>query len=257
MRVVRRFGFSFLVLLLPLALAQRPPVPVGPSGETPLEIRLAKPLIWQESYLQVSIRLINRSEYPVFLSPTPFEGIEAYSSVTDSTNTLGQGTGEAWVMVYGWTDVIYLEPESPVPRLGSEKSFSIWESFPIVGAEKGTAREVPVQGRLRICVSYSQKRPESKTSKKHAEQTTRNYVAKKQDSDSWSSGTAVLEIPIPCREGVVETDCFTPPPIFQGEHEPRLFELEPPPTIQPKPPALPAFPVNSPPPPKPESPGAW
>jgi hypothetical protein len=250
MRFVRRLGFSFLVVLLPLTFAQQPPAPVDASGASPLEIRLAKPLMWQGNYLQVSIRLINRSKYPVFLAPTPFEGIEAYSSVIDSTNALGQGTGEAWVMVYGWTDVIYLGPRSPIPRSGSEKSFSIWESFPIEGAEKGTARRVRVQGKLRVCVWYSQKLRGPKTSK-HPEQTKGTLGTKKNNSDNWSSGTAMLEIPIPCPSGVAETDCSSPPPIFQGEHEPRLFEPEPPPTIEVQPPALPDFPVKSPTPPKP------
>ena len=250
MRYVRRLGFSFLVLLLPLTFAQQPPAPVDPSGAPPLEICLAKPLMWQGNYLQVSIRLINRSKYPVFLAPTPFEGIKAYSSVIDSTNALGQGTGEAWVMVYGWTDVIYLGPRSPIPRPGSEKSFSIWESFPIEGAEEHTARRVRVQGKLRVCVWYSQKLPTPKTSKR-AEQTKGTFGEKKDNSDNWSTGTAMLEIPIPCPYEVAETDCSSPPPIFQGEHEPRLFEPEPPPTIEIKPPALPEFPVKSPPPLKP------
>jgi len=250
MRFVRRLGFSFLVLLLPLTFAQQRPALVGPSGASPLEIRLAKPLMWQGNYLQVSIRLINRSKYPVFLAPTPFEGIEAYSSVIDSTNALRQGTGEAWVMVYGRTDVLYLGPRSPIPRSGSENTFSIWESFPIEGTEKGTARRVPVQGKLRVCVWYSQRVGGPKTSKdpEHARPT---LGAKKNNSENWSSGTAMLEIPIPCPYGVAETDCSSPPPIFQGEHEPWLIQPEPPPTIEVKPPSLPDFPVKSPPPPKP------
>jgi len=61
----------------------------------------------------------------MFLLNQPFEGIEIYSSVADATNTLGQGVGEAWLQVYGWTDVLYRGEGSPVKASWSQKSICI------------------------------------------------------------------------------------------------------------------------------------
>ena len=108
MRVAGPIGSLFLLLGSSFTYGQKPPETTGPSGLQPLEIRLTKPPSWKDNCLEVSIKRVNRSKSRISLLPsTPFEGVEIYSSVTDATNTLGQGVGEAWMLVYGQSDVFY------------------------------------------------------------------------------------------------------------------------------------------------------
>jgi hypothetical protein len=230
MNVARQFGFSFLLLASTLTYAQQPLASTSPSDSLPLEIRLAKPPSWQGNCLRVSIRLANRSRFPIFLPHTPFEGIEVYSSVTDTTNTLGLGAGEAWLLVYGWTDVFYLGAGSPVQGTRSQKTFCIDETFPVKGVEKNSLRKVHLQGRLRVYVNYHQKLPQEKIGKQHKEETTATSQAKGNNLGSWISGRVILEIPIPCPKDVADGNCTVPHPIFPGEHDAWTIDApEPPP----------------------------
>jgi hypothetical protein len=234
MNVGWRLLASFLVLAPSLDCAQQPPQPANPVTTQPLEVALADPPVWKDAWLRIDLRLVNHSEFPIFLPHTPFEGIEIYSSVTDSTNTLGQGIGEAWLLVYGWTDVFYRGKGSSV--LGAaETQRTVWlsQTFPVKPTGKTATREVRMQGRLRIYVSYDQAL--SSAAKKNA-------VAR-------VSGRAMLETPIPCAKSRDESDCTAPPPVFQGEHDVRTFEMQPPPELQIEPASLPTFPVAKPSPP--------
>ena len=86
--------------------------------------------------------------------------------------------------------------------------------------------------------------------KQQQHELTRTSPAKENSSGSWTNGRVMLEIPIPCPNGVAKRDCTIPPPIFPGEHDIWTIEPEPPPTLEVEPPSLPAFAVNPPPPPK-------
>jgi len=251
MKVAWQSGFLFLLLFSALAYAQKPPVTTSPSGSQPLEIRLTKPPSWKDNCLEVSIKRVNRSKSRIFLPATYLEGIEIYSSVTDATNTLGQGAGEAWMLVYGWTDFVSNHPKSLAPGTGKQNTYCIGNAFDVKETGTEEFRQVRLRGKLRVYAGYGQKSAVRKINKQKQEKMTRTYLWKGNDSDGWTFGEVMLEIPIPCPNGVADGDCITPPPIFPGEHLVGEIELEPPPALEVQPPTLPTFAINPPPPPKP------
>lgn len=199
------------------------------------------------------MKRVNHSRFRIVLEPAPFEGILIYSSVTDATNSLGQGAGEAWILVYGYTDFFppHARSISLAPGTGRQNTYCIGDTFTVEEAGKEKSRQVRLQGKLRIEAFYDQRVPRRKINKQKQEKTTRTYLAKDNSTDSSTFGKVMLEIPIPCPNGVGETDCLSPPPIFQGEHDFWTIVPEPPPTIEVEPASPPTFATNPPPPPKP------
>jgi hypothetical protein len=82
-----------------------------------------------------------------------YGGVKIYSSVRDATKALGQGSGEAWMLVYGWTDVVS-EPIELVPGAKEQDALCIAETFPVKQTGKETFRQVRVQGTLRVVAEY-------------------------------------------------------------------------------------------------------
>jgi len=223
------WGFVPFVLFASVAVFPQNPPAVPPNSQ-PLEIGLAETPSWQGNCLKLTIRLRNRSRGLIFLLNQPFEGIEIYSSVTDSTNTLGQGFGVAWLQIYGRTDVIYSGHGSPVERSSSQRSVCIGETFPIRSRDDGKIRQVRLQGQLRIYIDYERK------------------VSQNKSADS-TIHRAMMEVPIPCGENIDKADCTSSPPIFAGEHDVWTIDV-PPPDVAVEPPSLPKSPSNRPPPPQ-------
>lgn len=209
-----------------MSYAQKPPASTIPSNSQSFQIRIAKAPLWQGNCLQVSIWLVNRSRFPVVLPHAPFDGIEAYASVNDPTNTLGQGAGEAWLLVYGWTDVIYRGEGSRVPRSGSQKTFCIEETFPVRSEGKSALRQVRLQGKLRVYVNYVQKRAAENTCKRRGEGVTTPSPAKVGNSGGLINDRVMLEIQVPCPTRATSRDCTASPLIFPGEHD--FWWIEPP-----------------------------
>jgi len=175
------------------------------SNPAPVEIRLAESPSWQGNCLKVSLKLISRSKDPIFLLNQPFEGIEAYVSVMDSTNSLKRGVGEIWVQVYGWTDVFYPGSGSPIRGSMTNRTVCVEGTFPVRVTGKDALRDVPLQGRLRLYVSYGLRPPSRGANKlKHSVGST--------------LGTSMIEFPIPCRNLGNKDDCHSPAPVFPGEH---------------------------------------
>ena len=102
----------------------------GKSGPPPLELKLTKSPVWKGNCLEVSVQRTNLSKFSIFLDASYSEGIKVYSSVSDATNALGQGAGEAWMLVYGWTDVVP-EPIRLAPGARRRNTFCIAETFPV------------------------------------------------------------------------------------------------------------------------------
>jgi len=252
MKVAWPIGSLFLFLVSSFTYGQKPPETTGPSGSQPLEIRLTKPPSWKDNCLEVSIKRVNRSKSRISLLPsTPFEGVEIYSSVTDATNTLGQGVGEAWMLVYGQSDVFDPHAKSLPPGTEKQNTYCVGETFEVKETGKEEFRQVRLQGKLRMYAGYGQKAAVRKMNKQKQEKMTRTYLWKGNDSEGWTFGEVMLEIPIPCPNLAADGDCTTPPAIFSGEHDVWTIEMEPPPRIEVRPPSLPTFAINPPPPPKP------
>jgi len=75
-----QFALLFALSLSPLARGQDALRPKRAAAKESLEITLEKPLSWHDHRLEISIKRVNYSKYRILLPPTPFEGVEIYSS---------------------------------------------------------------------------------------------------------------------------------------------------------------------------------
>lgn len=247
MRLVYQTELLSLLFVSSLAYGQGFTKARSQTGPPPLELKLTKGPLWKNNCLELSVQLMNLSKSSIFLDAR-YEGIRIYSSVSDATNTLGQGAGEAWMLVYGWTDVVS-EPTELASGARKQDTVCIARSFPVKETGKKTLRQVRVQGKLRIVAGYQN--PAWRIIDRPLGKGRRAYVRTIDKSSPWTSGEVALEIPIPCPTAVETSDCVSPPPIFPGEHDVHAFEPEPPPTIDIQAPPLLIFPTDRPPPPKP------
>jgi len=104
------------------------------------------------------------------------------------------GGPETWILVYGWSDVIYSEGKTLAPGGGQRHdTYYIDESFPVKDMITSKTRQVRFRGRLRILAVFYGR---------------------------WGTGKAELKIQIPCPRDAVNPDCLSPPPVFSGEHDP-------------------------------------
>lgn len=237
-----------MLLVSSLACGQESTKATSMSGPPPLEVKLTKAPLWKDNCLELSAQRTNLSQFSIFLDATYAEGIEIYSSVNDAANTLGQGAGEAWMLVYGWTDVVP-ESISLAPGAKRQNTFCIAETFPVKEMGEEPLRQVRVRGKLRIVARYEV--PTWRIIDQSQGKGRRAYVRILDKSNRWTLGEVALEIPIPCPNRITKSDCLSPPPIFPGEHDIWTIEPEPPPAIEVQRPPLPTFLVNQPPPPKP------
>ena len=214
--VARQLRLSVLLLACPFAYGQSTATSDSQAISQPLEIRMANPLRWKNYCLEVSIIRTNRSKSPIFLPS--FAGVLIYSSVTDATNALGQGTGVAWLPVYGMSDIVDPSVTRLAPGGTKWDTYCIWDTFPVVNSEKKIRRQVRLQGNLRIYASYYREAPNSQISKQQREEMAQTPPSKWKNADRWSRGRVMTEIPVPCPKGAGKPDCTIPPPIFQDEH---------------------------------------
>jgi hypothetical protein len=238
MRFVHQAALLSALLYPLLTSGQESTKPTSHSSPPPLELTLKKEPMWKGTCLELRVQRTNLSKFSVFLDAT-YEGIKIYSSVSDATNTLGQGTGQAWMLVYGWTDVVS-EPIELAPGARRQNTLCIAETFPVKEAGKETLRQVRLQGKLRIVAGHEI--PTWRTICKSQGKGRRAYVQVVDKSNQWTFDEVALEVPIPCPNSIRTPDCAMPSQIFPGEHDVHAFELEPPPAIEiqlPRPPVLP------------------
>jgi hypothetical protein len=166
--------------------------PLARGQDASLEIKLARPPSWHDHRLEIAIKRVNHSKYCILLAPTPFEGVEIYSSVMQAKSTLELDGRETWILVYGWSDVIYSEGKTLAPGAQTHDTYYLDESFPVKDMVTNKTRQVRSPGRLRILAVFFGR---------------------------WGTGKATLEVQIPCPTDAVNTDCLSPPPVFAGEHD--------------------------------------
>jgi hypothetical protein len=247
MRFVCQAALLSMLVVPSLASGQEPTKPTSQSGPATLELKLTKGPLWKGNCLELSVQRTNLSKFSIFLDAT-YEGVRVYSSVSDATNTLGQGPGGAWMLVYGWTDVVS-KPIELAPAARRQNTLCIAETFPVKETGKEMLRQVRVQGKLRIVGGYEI--PTWRIVDQPQGKGRRTYVRMADNSNHGTFGEVVLEILIPCPNGIGTNDCLSPPQIFPGEHDVHTFELEPPPAFEIQPPPVPIVPIDSPAPPKP------
>ena len=124
------------------------------------------------------------------------------------------GGQEAWILVYGWSDVIESGGKTLAPGSEEQNTYYIGETFPVKDMVTNATRQVRLQGRLRILAGFEQKVPKRKINRQQQADKTRTTP-----TGSWSSGQATLEIQIPCPVAGANVDCLSPPPIFPGERD--------------------------------------
>ena len=247
MKFVYQAELLCILFISSLACGQEPTRTTSQSGPPPLELKLTKEPLWKGTCLELTVQLTNVSKSSIFLDEM-YEGIKVYSSVGDPTNTLGQGAGEAWMLLYGWTDVVS-ESIELAPGTRRQNTLCVAETFPVKETGKETHRQVRVQGKLRIVARYeipTLRRVEHSLGKGRR---AYDFVVDKSARRTFSE--VVLEVPIPCPNGVGMPECLSSPQIFPGEHDIYTIELEPPPALEIQPPPQPNFPIDHPLPPKP------
>jgi hypothetical protein len=75
------------------------------------------------------------------LPPTPFEGVTIYSSVVQAKSTLDLSGPETWMLVYGWSDVVYSEG----------RTYCIGETFPVKDIVTNATRQVGIPDHADQC----------------------------------------------------------------------------------------------------------
>jgi hypothetical protein len=215
MKVARQVISLFLVLASPLAYGQKASEATSLSNSETLEIHLTKSPFWKNNCLWLSIGRVNHSKSPIFLPS--FEGILINLSVTDPTNALGRGSGEVWLPVYGPGDAISSDVTRLAPGKAKQDTYCLADTFPVVDSEKKTQRHVPLQGKLRLYASYYLKDPNRQIGRQKSEEAIKPPPSGGKNADRGDGGRIMIEIPIPCPDGVDKAECTTPPPIFAGE----------------------------------------
>jgi hypothetical protein len=115
------------------------------------------------------------------------------------------------MLVYRWTDVVS-EPIKLEPRARRQNTLCIAETFPVKETGKDVLRQVRVQGKLRIVAGYEI--PTWRIIDESQGKGRRAYFRIAENSNHWTFGEVVLEIPIPCPNGIGTSDCPSPPQIY-------------------------------------------
>jgi len=211
-----RLHLWVLLLICPFDYGQVPVAPNTDASSQPLAIRIGTPPQWKKHCLQISVTRANRSKLAIFLPS--FGGLLVYSSVTDASNTLGQGSGVAWFLVEGMSDIIDRSVSRLAPGRAKRDTYCIADAFPVVDSERKVRRQVRLQGTLRIYANYFREAPDWQISKQQREEMAQTPPSQWKNYDRWNGGRVMIEIPIPCPTDANKPDCTIPPPLFQGEH---------------------------------------
>ena len=169
-----------------------------------LEIRLAKPLKWENGYLRVSFDLVNRSAKPVFL---PTMGLYIDLSAKLLSNVPEKNGSEKWLNLYGASDILPVLRVQPLaPGAATHVEYCGRSTVNVVDFGSQIRREIPVRGRLRISVQYYASDPNLPTPRK-------KYLVTEPPVPQVST----LAVPIPCPDGGCVLGCDGPPSIEEGE----------------------------------------
>jgi hypothetical protein len=170
----------------------------------PLEIRLAKPLKWENGCLDVSFDLVNRSAKPIFL---PTMGLYIDVSAKLLSSVPEKNGRERWLNLYGASDIISILSAKPLaPGAANHDSHCVRATVDVVDFVSQIWREVPVRGRLRVSAQYYPSDPNQPTPRS-------KYLATEHPVPQ----VATLALPIPCPDGGGALGCDGPPSIEEGE----------------------------------------
>jgi len=187
------------------------------GAPVPLEVRMTAPPRWENGCLSVTLERNNHTAVPVFLTEM---GPYFYIALDVSMNEASTGEAIKWVNVSGVSDFRSLEAVSLAPGATLRNEFCLSNTIWVVNLQKKTRREIPVQGKLRIDVSYF---PTEESWKINKEWYTDPPSYLKRDgalagppaniAPKWVKIFAA----IPCSDAACESGCVEPPIGLPGE----------------------------------------
>lgn len=176
----------------------------GTKTSEGLEIRLTKPLGWENGCMQISFDVRNRSAKSVFL---PNMGLYIDSSAKLLSSVPEKNGRERWLNLYGTSDTVTgLVVEPLAPGAARRGEFCAPSMVDVVSLMNQLWRQIPVRGKLRITAQYYLFDPN-----RHAPQS--NYLAVQRPVPRKST----LIVAVPCPEGGCASGCEGPPLIVEGE----------------------------------------
>ena len=180
----------------------------------PLEVRLTKPLEWENGCLKVSFDLVNRSATTLFL---PTMGLYIDSSARLLSSAPDKNGSGQWINVYGASDILKVLVTTPLaPGAVKHYEFCAASAVGVVDQEKKLWREIPVRGKLRIDAQYyfSDPAPHAdRTQGDEGDSPLKRRFAAKQPSPQ----EAILITDIPCAKDGCVRGCDGPPSILESE----------------------------------------
>jgi hypothetical protein len=176
----------------------------GAKASKSLEIRLTRPLGWENGCLQINFDVMNRSATTVFL---PEMGLYIDSSAKLLSSDPEKNGSEQWLNVYGFSDVITGPVVEPLaPGAARRGGFCAPSTVDVVSLMDQMWRQIPVRGKLRITAQYY-----LFDLSRHTSRST--YLVVQRPAPRMST----LVVPIPCPKGGCAFGCEGPPLIVEGE----------------------------------------
>ena len=189
---------------------------INANASVPLRVRV-RTVAWTGNCLKVTIARTNRSSSAIFL---PYFGVSIESSVSDATNTLGQGAGQAWLSAMDGSDILVSTVTRLAPAESRNDAYCISDTITVEKRGNKMRRQVPLRGSLRISAGYFPEAQRWQTSNSQREAMATLPRSKWTNLDRSKPGTVTIEFLIPCHPGEIHSDCASPPPVFAGERRP-------------------------------------
>jgi hypothetical protein len=187
------------------------------------EVRFAAPPAWVNGCLRVSLDRINHSSRPLFL---PEMGLDISTSVREVANEADTNGGEAWINVYGLSDLISWHARAIAPGAMVHQEDCLDPTVAVVSIERSTRRDIPLRGRLRIDAYYFSTEQDWLTHKAAHEQTLRMPPDRWNELKTRAAEIVTIFVLIPCRDSQCGPHCDVPPAILHGENRvvPDVFD---------------------------------
>ena len=158
MKIAHHFTFLLLMLGSPLCYGQQNFAATN-SSRAPLEIRVTESAFWKNGCLWTNVSRINHSNSRIYFPATGFEGVKINASVTQAKSIGDLNGPEAWILVYGWTDVVFPEGRNLAPGSLEKRTYCLGENFPVKDMVTNHRDVVKPRPRLTNCQPFNTRTP--------------------------------------------------------------------------------------------------
>lgn len=188
-----------------------------PQSVSPLEVRVTKPLLWEEGYLKVGIDRTNHSPAPLYL---PDMGTYVSLAVSEAGTETAKGEEIRWVNLHGVTDIVSWQAKPVAPQITIHDDYYFGSSVAVVNLKKETRREIPLRGKLRVDAFYflSEEDWQKNKSWHVGVETSGEHFNPWRPPDALRPQSTTTYVEIPCHEVGCNAVCNKPPMVFPGEH---------------------------------------